>query len=264
MFGPSHFTSTMIAILRKAATRDSILTFVAATTIALWAFADQPPRQLLTWRDSSERVHHYSMELGDPRIRDINERIGQWNGDWPTAKVASLRWRKEMAELYASQLPSLDRKVIPASYIESDQDVLVGPETQEYWRAVGIQTDQILQSREQLLELRSMHSIAPPLELGRVVPGQDDSRSIGWSITFGLAVTLIFAIWSLFSPPRSLDRGFEPGEASDPDGAEFRLEIPAAWVRLRQPTAVRLRQLAFFGLTAGALVICQLEIVKLI
>lgn len=246
-------------VLRKTVYRDSILAFAAVTVIALSLFADRPDQQLVLVRGESKGLDLYALETTDPRVKEIRDRIGQWRGDWPNAKLATLRWRKEMASLYADRLPDEESVVVQASF-QPTSAPLITPANREYWVTIERQADELIDRQQQIQQWRKEHAVHAPVRLGGPIASGDRLSSIASSILLGLLAACLIAGWNRLSPKRTLsgltheviESETQPVEEAS---REIAVEIPAHWVRMHQTLSVRARQSVLGCLAISAMML---------
>ncbi len=258
----------MIAVIRAMVNEETFLSALAVAIITFSLVPPDVPRQHFSWRDSSGQVHHYSLSTDDARLKTLRRELRVWRGEWPTCKLAVAKWRQELADFYAQELDAAptdeaDGEVVQVSFhsqteAASDDSLSnLSPSTAQYWRRVSSETAREVANEERKLERRKSGSVKSPIVFGKVVDQGRGLRAFLIAFGGGVAAWIVFSLWSLFAPLRRLVAADETEQPESIDGREFhnvvRIEIPAAWVRLHQPTSVVIRRVCCGFFAAWAL-----------
>lgn len=253
-------------LTNRPAVLDGLLFATAVGALVLGAWPADVPRQTIRVRAKIETAENrsYSLAVSDPRLLKLKRRLARWGrvNSPITAESAVAKWRLETARFYAEcsrrDAAQAGQEKTAAQgtngRLATSDDSLQS--SAMFWldraNAVG---DELAKLESLRLE-RQRHAAPPPVELGPVVEPPRNLASLGFA---GLSAALGFflhAIWNRASPAVELLRslGAVPDSRWAAPGA-LALDIPASWVRVRQPVSVRIRQLCLSLIVLAAFVL---------
>ncbi|MCG8652006.1 MAG: hypothetical protein MI861_19350 [Pirellulales bacterium] len=255
----------MIAILSRFASRDSLLAAVAISVIMLAILRGQPRQEIVLVTQSGERQTHW-LPLGDVRLTELLTQLERWKTRQTLSRrLVVARWQKEVADHYHQQHSMPSAKVLQVSFSdrtpEQDAEVtgrdLSAQGQRDYWKSVSEAMAKVVADESAKIARRRQASPSPPVMMGRVVAGRPGTSGIFIAILSGLLAAMLVSVWEHICPPitfRSRDQDVgESGEADSKFHQTLRVEVPARWVRIRQPVGVIVRQWSMAGVVLWAL-----------
>jgi len=201
---------------------------------------------------SSEKIHDAVIaELTRPR----------------SANVGTMRWQQETSNFYAeasaeafaaASVPTSQSVFRQVSHVCDGDDRERAKAWHAYWQARAARSEQWLQARASE-QARLVAKVSQTLAISTIEPLFPDGRTTTWALSIGLSAMLLGCLWRGLYPPRTLgDSSSEvrtlPTDARDSMTAETAaMPFRAAWVQVRQPANVRLRQICGWAIVLFAI-----------
>ena len=244
---------------------DALLPAVACAVIVLSIWPAGQPLQTFTVNHGGGRVTEYSLPIGDPSLTKLKRKFGDAARRLPPAKLAIARWTRELGAYYGRDCEqrqlaaSLQRGgVVTVSFDDSHSGLPAcrpDPASAAYWLALRDRADRTV---NEIQETLASGTTSPAVVFGEVIDGGISATAWMVAVVVGWLVGCGYAIWRRGSQPLDVKSGdrrqfVRLAMASPAEGVDGTIEIPSAWVRIRQPIRVLARRLCLIGLVTGAL-----------
>ncbi len=282
----------MIAKSRQMAAHDFLLVFLSAAVLALLLWPPGPAVREVEVRRNDGSLQKYQLEAGDPMLASLSQKLQRWSNPQPNSRTAINRWNAELGSLYAERTTPRAveeiKRILPVSYYPdlakkraaSANHAALLQQQQTYWLDFQRRAEQAIQVEQQRQErLFELHK-HPPISISELQPGPYPRKAILCSSLIGLCVAVLFGAWNFLAPSIQLvtqtpastknqlaDESHPHSPHADAsvatdatDSTEFRVTLPATWLKVRQPIAVWLRQTAYLTLLASVLLVTSTSI----
>ena len=244
---------------------DFLLVAFSVVVILLSATADREERQIVEIRDASGNLKPYSLAVDDPRLAKLQDQLADWTKGRPDAALTLAKWHFELADFYVTRTQGQpSNAVVQVSFADGNQTSSAAEKEaaalrvqNAYWTRVRDQAKQTIDAVEEKRRLEKL-SGSPPIVFAERTLATPSPADFGIAGLAGLVVAIVFAYWVYLCPAITLSEDWRVQEASlpgyDPDQRvqEFRIAIPAKWVRLHQPVSVLLRRVVYGFIVTGA------------
>jgi len=266
----------MIAKSRQLAAHDFLLILFSATLLSLWFSPNRPAVREVEIRQIDGTRQRYLLTADDPKLAKLEQQLCEWQKPEQNRKLALSKWQAELAGLYAVRTlpkkPQVSSGILSVSYYEDlpekkEADSLEAAQRQQqhdYWLEFQQQAEIAIaeeqQRQAQMLALKSV----PSVTIGDQQPGPYATHTLLFSSLIGLCTAMMFSAWTYLTPTIHLLDPSRSSEGSAPvlmhppssptqDPVQFRLTLPAKWVRLHQPVGVWVRQAAYLVLLVSVI-----------
>ncbi|TWT94154.1 hypothetical protein [Neorhodopirellula pilleata] len=220
------------------------------------------PVIVASWQDSDgKRVERRVEGLGQNAEKIRHAVIAKLTRP-RSASVGIMRWQQETSQFYADATAaaasnaSVFRQVSHASP-SPDGDRAVA--WQAYWQDRATRSEQWLQERASE-QARVVASFSESLTVSTIEPLIPDQRTAALGFAIALSAMLLGCVWRGLSPARRfVDEASEslllPPASPEPTNTETAaMSFRAAWVQIRQPPIVRLRQACGWAIVLSAII----------
>jgi len=267
----------------------SVLIGCCAGWIVFYCFPNGAPHQVVEIRRDGSPPERYLLALDDPSLARLWQAAGKPDVPHTTPGLRLAKWHRELATYYrqrteesagsgdltpvsgdfstgsiaaaatldrAKQSESPEKKISQVSHAAEDPGHPDGRSRpwqaieNEYWRKLENSAVRRIAAAEAELKRRREAATAA-FQLGPIVPSSRPSAALALGVLAGLCATVLTTWHRRVCPPLTLGRvGMETSTATGPELVQ--LQIPADWVRVRQPAEVTARRMAAVLVVAGA------------
>jgi hypothetical protein len=174
------------------------------------------------------------------------------------------RWRRELADFYCRSGVAGSKSKQPGEVTQVAFEATTSATSNRdaaYWRLVRDKTDQWIAEAEASLAAKQNTRGRAPVQLGPVEMSGIGLAGNLMSILIAAMLATGFCLWSMTSPAIELrtedDHAVRSSFAGSvgPSNERIEVAIPAEWVRINQPTSVKLRRVAVAIIVFGAIAI---------
>jgi hypothetical protein len=241
---------------------DFLLVAFAVAVISISQWPESGRRQWVQLRQVDGTLRQFSLPENDPRLAKLKLSLEKWARAGQETRLAIARWRTELAEFYAERTAETSHRDSPgpirAVSFRGDSTPNSPKLTEAdrlrrlehaFWLKQADAAREAVAKIEEVRRSRRALEVPPPIVFGRLAPAGKPGYAILFSTLIGLTAGLAFAGWAYLCPAWRWSS--KTGASKSPDSVLTRensrplqLVVPADWIRLRQPSGVRLRQAA--------------------
>ncbi len=259
----------MIAPSRRLPVHDFLLVAFAVAVISISQWPDSGRRQWVQLRQPDGTLRQFSLSENDPKLAKLRLSLEKWAKAGQETRLALARWRAELAEFYAGRTAKTDETDrASTTRTVSFRTMPNAPDFKEaererraehaFWLEQADAARQAVAKMEEVRRSRRALEVPPPIVFGQLAPAAKPGHAVLLATLIGLTAALAFAGWAHLCPVLRWKSKTDACTSSDPDltfdgTRQLRFVVPSAWIRLRQPTAVRLRQAAIPVLVMAAI-----------
>ena len=209
---------------RRIANCDALLVFLAGFVLTLSIVRDKAPVRVV-------HVGDQSFLAGNNEVSRLNRKLERWNVAPVDGGTQAYHWLAETSRFYAAT-----------------------PDSNEVWTRIADESEQLAEARDSHIQARYASLGPPPVSMGKTVAPPITEIKLGMGLATGLGCILLFAIWQAILPSRVWSGLSRDVQVPSADEAVIAIEIPAAWVCVKQPWNVCAREGAMVALAGVAII----------